>query len=81
MALQITSSAFSEGGMIPRPYTCDAKDVSPDLTWTGIPEGTQTLVLICDDPDAPMGTWVHWVLFNDSKNLLNLPPTVAHFAL
>ena len=78
MALQITSSAFLEGGMIPRQYTCDANDVSPDLTWTGIPEGTQTLVLICDDPDAPMGTWV---LFIDSKNLLNLPPTVAHFAL
>ena len=64
MALQITSSAFSEGGMIPERYTCDGTDVSPDLAWTGIPEGTRSLALICDDPDAPVGTWVHWVLFN-----------------
>jgi Raf kinase inhibitor-like YbhB/YbcL family protein len=77
MALQITSSAFSEGGMIPRPYTCDAKDVSPDLTWTGIPEGTQTLVLICDDPDAPMGTWVHWVLFNIPPGESGLPAEIS----
>jgi len=64
MALEISSSAFSEGGLIPPSYTCDDQDVSPDLTWTGIPEGTKTLALICDDPDAPVGTWVHWVLFN-----------------
>jgi Raf kinase inhibitor-like YbhB/YbcL family protein len=64
MTIQITSSAFAEGGMIPRAYTCDDKDVSPDLSWTGIPGGTKTLALICDDPDAPVGTWVHWVLFN-----------------
>ena len=55
MALQITSSAFSEGGMIPERYTCDGTDVSPDLAWTGIPEGTRSLALICDDPDAPRG--------------------------
>ncbi len=64
MVLDITSTAFSEGGMIPESYTCDGRDVSPDLKWTGVPEGTKSLVLICDDPDAPMGTWVHWVLFN-----------------
>ena len=64
MAVQITSSAFSNGGMIPKRYTCDGTDVSPDLAWTGIPEGTRSLALICDDPDAPVGTWVHWVLFN-----------------
>ncbi len=61
MTIRITSSAFSEGEMIPRSYTCDDKDVSPDLVWTGIPDGAKTLVLICDDPDAPVG---NGVLFN-----------------
>jgi len=70
MTIKITSSAFTEGSMIPKRYTCDAKDVSPDLTWSGVPEGTISLALICDDPDAPMGTWVHWVLFN-------LPPDIT----
>lgn len=64
MALQVTSSAFSEGGMIPKRNTCDGPDVSPDLSWTGVPEDTKSLALICDDPDAPVGTWVHWILFN-----------------
>ena len=64
MALVITSSAFSEGQGIPERYTCDGPDVSPDLAWSGVPEGAASLALICDDPDAPMGTWVHWVLFN-----------------
>ena len=64
MTLEITSSAFSEGEMIPIRYTCDGPDVSPDLTWSGVPATAQSLALICDDPDAPMGTWVHWVLFN-----------------
>lgn len=72
MALQITSSAFREGKMIPKRYTCDGSDVSPDLAWTGIPEGTKSLALICDDPDAPMGVWVHWVVFN-------IPPHVTEF--
>ena len=64
MVIKVTSSAFEEGGMIPRKYTCDGADVSPPLAWTGIPEGAKTIALINDDPDAPMGTWVHWVLFN-----------------
>ena len=70
MTIKITSTAFTEGSMIPKRYTCDAEDVSPDLAWTGVPEGTKSLALICDDPDAPMGTWVHWVLFN-------LPPDTS----
>ena len=70
--ISITSSAFTEGSMIPKRYTCDAEDVSPDLTWTGVPEGTKSLALICDDPDTPMGTWVHWVLFNLPPNISNL---------
>ena len=77
MTIQITSSAFSEGGLIPRSYTCDEKDVSPDLAWTGIPAGTKTLALICDDPDAPVGTWVHWVLFNIPAGETGLPAEIA----
>ena len=77
MALQITSAAFSEGGMIPKPYTCDGTDVSPDLSWTGVPEATKSLSLICDDPDAPVGTWVHWVLFNISAGEKGIPTEVA----
>ena len=76
MALQITSSAFLEGEMIPTQYSCDGPDVSPDLSWSGIPEGAQSLALICDDPDAPMGTWVHWVLFNIPVSADGLPAEI-----
>jgi hypothetical protein len=75
--IKITSSAFEEGGLIPAKYTCDGADVSPPLQWDAVPEGTKSIALICDDPDAPMGTWVHWVLFNlpsDAKELAeNIP--------
>jgi Raf kinase inhibitor-like YbhB/YbcL family protein len=64
MAIQITSTAFKEGDKIPRQYTCDGKNVSPPLAWTNVPTNTVSLALIMDDPDAPSGTWVHWVLFN-----------------
>jgi len=77
MEIKITSSAFEEGGLIPAKYTCDGADVSPPLQWDAVPEGTKSIALICDDPDAPMGTWVHWVLFNlpsDAKELAeNIP--------
>lgn len=64
MEIKITSTAFEDGGLIPARYTCDGADISPPLRWETVPEGTKTIALICDDPDAPMGTWVHWVLFN-----------------
>ena len=64
MEIKVTSSAFKEGGMIPAKYTCDGADISPPLQWDSVPEGTMSIALINDDPDAPMGTWVHWVLFN-----------------
>jgi Raf kinase inhibitor-like YbhB/YbcL family protein len=64
MSIQVTSAVFEEGQPIPKKYTCEGPDVSPPLEWTGVPDGAKSLVLICDDPDAPMGTWVHWVLFN-----------------
>ncbi|CAG0968601.1 partial hypothetical protein, partial [Anaerolineae bacterium] len=57
----------------PRRHTCDGEDTSPDLKWSGVPKGTQSLALICDDPDAPVGTWVHWVLFNLPADATALP--------
>lgn len=64
MALEIKSAAFQNEGMIPSEYTCDGKDTSPPLSWSAPPKGTLSFALICDDPDAPMGTWVHWVVYN-----------------
>lgn len=78
MNIKITSTAFAEGGMIPKQYTCDGKDVSPPLAWEGVPTAAKTMALICDDPDAPIGTWVHWVLFNlpaSTKELAENIPT------
>lgn len=78
MDINISSTVFKEGEMIPSKYTCDGENISPSLGWTGIPKGTKSLALICDDPDAPRGTWVHWVLFNipgDVSGLSeNIPP-------
>lgn len=62
--LKIKSSAFEHNGLIPKKYTCDGEDVNPPLSIEGIPEGTQSLALIVDDPDAPMGTWDHWIVWN-----------------
>jgi Raf kinase inhibitor-like YbhB/YbcL family protein len=64
MPLELTSTAFAPGQPIPRKYTCDGENVSPPLRWSDPPQGTQSLALICDDPDAPAGIWVHWVLYN-----------------
>lgn len=76
MEIKITSPAFEDGGMIPEKHTCDGMDVSPALAWIPGPEGTKTFALICDDPDAPMGTWVHWVLFNIPADVNELPESV-----
>lgn len=73
MALTLTSTAFAEGELIPRQYTCDGKDISPPLAWSGAPEATKSFALIGDDPDAPMGTWVHWVLYNLPPATKELP--------
>ncbi len=64
MAIIITSSSFKEGEMIPSKYTCDGLDISPPLKWEQVPQGTKSFAIIMDDPDAPMGTWVHWVVWN-----------------
>ncbi|MEE9289157.1 MAG: YbhB/YbcL family Raf kinase inhibitor-like protein [Bacteroidota bacterium] len=76
MEIKPESTAFQEGAMIPKKYTCDGPDVSPPLTWTSVPAETKSLALICDDPDAPMGTWVHWVLFNLPADTTELPESV-----
>ena len=76
MALTITSSAFEDGGLIPTQYTCDGKNISPPLSWTNLPAGTKSLALIADDPDAPVGTWVHWVVFNIPPEKKGLPEKV-----
>src|SRR5271166_1938988 len=75
MTLTITSTAFAPNGSIPSLYTCEGKDISPELRWTGAPAGTKSFALIVDDPDAPdpkapKMTWVHWVLHD-------LPPTAS----
>lgn len=64
MKLQLSSTAFAEGQPIPRRHAFDDQDVSPALQWSGVPPAAKSLALICDDPDAPMGTWVHWVLYD-----------------
>ena len=64
MTFQLTSDAFASGQSIPAKYACVGRNISPALAWTDAPAGTQSFALIMDDPDAPSGTWVHWVLYN-----------------
>jgi Raf kinase inhibitor-like YbhB/YbcL family protein len=79
MSLDLKSDAFVSGQSIPAKYSCIGKNISPALTWGNPPDGTRSFALIVDDPDAPMGTWVHWVLFNipaDQRSLAeDLPVT------
>lgn len=86
MTIQISSTTFQAGGSIPALYTCDGKDISPPLQWSGIPEGTRSLALIVDDPDAPdpaapKRTWVHWVLYNLPPSANGLPEDVKPASL
>jgi Raf kinase inhibitor-like YbhB/YbcL family protein len=71
--MKLRSDAFNDGAPIPTKYTCDGVDVSPPLCWSGAPAGTKCFALICDDPDAPRGTWVHWVLYNLPAATTELP--------
>jgi Raf kinase inhibitor-like YbhB/YbcL family protein len=82
MGLALSSPAFTPGGEIPALFTCEGRDLSPALDWTGVPEAAQSLVLIVDDPDAPdpaapKMTWVHWVLYNLPPTARGLPKGVA----
>ena len=76
-AMDLNSSAFNSGEMIPSKYTCDGVDISPPLEWDSVPTGTKSFTLICDDPDAPMGTWVHWVYYDIPPEIKALPENVA----
>jgi hypothetical protein len=78
MTLKLTSPAFGEGSSIPSRYTCEGDDVSPPLSWSGVPAGTKSLALIVDDPDAPdprapRMTWVHWVVYDMPASTVGLP--------
>ncbi len=78
MALAVTSPAFRDGGAIPKRFTCQGRDTSPELAWTGVPPGAKSLALIVDDPDAPdpaapRRTWVHWVVYDISVAAAGLP--------
>jgi Raf kinase inhibitor-like YbhB/YbcL family protein len=72
MEIKLTSKAFKEGEFIPKKYTCDGENVSPPLEWSEIPAEAQSIAIICDDPDAPMGTWVHWVIYNIPASVTKL---------
>ncbi|MER3424119.1 MAG: YbhB/YbcL family Raf kinase inhibitor-like protein [Nitrospiraceae bacterium] len=74
--MKLMSSAFQQGKMIPQQYTCDGSDISPPLTWSDPPQGTQSFALIADDPDAPRGTWVHWVVWNIPATVRSLEESV-----
>jgi Raf kinase inhibitor-like YbhB/YbcL family protein len=76
MALELTSAAFHDGEAIPKRYTCDGQDVSPELAWSGAPEEAKSLALIVDDPDAPAGVWVHWVIYDLPSSARGLPEGV-----
>lgn len=76
MGIILTSTAFEDGQPIPQKFTCQGANVSPPLQWTGAPSGTKSLVLICDDPDAPVGTWVHWVIYEIQAEANGLPEAV-----
>jgi Raf kinase inhibitor-like YbhB/YbcL family protein len=74
MAIEVSSPAFEPGGAIPRKHTGEGEDVSPALTWTGVPDETKEIALICDDPDAPTpAPWVHWVVYKIPADRTGLP--------
>jgi Raf kinase inhibitor-like YbhB/YbcL family protein len=77
--IKLTSTAFKEGEAIPRGYTCDGANVSPPLEWAGVPKSAKSISIVADDPDAPGGTWAHWLIYNlpaDNIGLVeNLPAT------
>lgn len=80
MSLTISSPSFTNGGPIPRKFTCDAADVSPQLSWTDPPAGTKSFALLVDDPDAPVGNWNHWAMWNLPPNLRSLAEGISKHA-
>jgi len=80
MSFSISSPSFSDGGDIAKKFTCDAEDVSPQLTWTEPPAGTKSFALLVDDPDAPVGNWNHWAMWNVPPESRGLPEGVKKTA-
>lgn len=83
MVFELSSSAFKAGDSIPRRYTCEGEDVSPPLHWSVPPAATKSFVIIVDDPDAPVGTWVHWVMYDlplDLRGLTEGIPATDHLS-
>lgn len=74
--IEVRSSAFDEGDKIPADFTCDGADMSPPIEWSGVPVGTKSLAVIADDPDAPAGDWVHWLVYDLPQDLTRLPSGV-----
>lgn len=77
MAFAISTSSFQPGGEIPKKFSCEGTDVSPELHWSAAPAGTISFALIADDPDAPVGTWTHWVFFDMPASTASLPEGVS----
>lgn len=71
--MRLRSSAFADGSAIPHRFTCDGEDISPPLEWSDVPAGTKSFALVCDDPDAPGGTWHHWATYNIPGTQTSLP--------
>jgi Raf kinase inhibitor-like YbhB/YbcL family protein len=76
MNMKISAKDFENGSTIPIEYTCDGENISPELSWSGVPTGTKSMALIMDDPDAPRGTFVHMVMFNIPANISSLPKSL-----
>jgi Raf kinase inhibitor-like YbhB/YbcL family protein len=74
--ITLTSTAFEDGGPIPYLYTCEGDDISPPLQWSGAPVTARSYAMVCEDPDAPRGTWIHWVLYNISGDAVELTKAV-----
>jgi hypothetical protein len=78
--MRLSSSAFAEGSAIPRRFTCDGEDVSPPLDWSDAPAGARSFVVLCDDPDAPAGTWHHWTAYDIPATQMALAPGATQHA-
>lgn len=76
MTLTITTDAFGNGQPIPARYTCDGENISPPLSWSGVPEGTASLAIVVDDPDAPGGTFAHWLIYDLAPEIAGLPEQI-----
>lgn len=78
--MRLRSSAFADGSAVPRRFTCEGEDISPPLEWSEAPAGTASFVLLCDDPDAPGGTWHHWAAYDIAGTQTSLPRDAGHNA-